>query len=113
MSAPPPPYRPGPPGPPGAQLPPPQPGHWLEILLGAVIGGVDAVASGIVGLFFAGNIDNGAWFFLPLAIGLLIPVVLMLSPATRWWGVGILIGFFLTVIVLGGACVALIATLGG
>jgi hypothetical protein len=94
-------------------MPPPKQGHWVEILVGAVLGGVDAVGSGLVGIAFAGNIDNGAWFFLPLAIGLLIPVVLMFNAATRWWGVGILIGYFLTVIVLGGACIALIATLGG
>jgi hypothetical protein len=85
----------------------------VEILVGAVLGGVDAVACGLVGLTLLANSDNGAWFFLPLVIGLLIPIALMFSPATRWWGVGILIGYSLAVIVLGGACVALIATLGG
>jgi len=78
-----------------------------------LLGGVDAVGAGVVGLFFATSIDSGAWFFLPIAVGLLIPIVLMLSPATRWWGAGILIGFFLTLIVLGGACVALISTFSG
>ena len=104
MNSPPPPYQPG---------PPPKQGHWLEILVGALLGGIDAVASGLIGIALAGNISNGAWFFLPLVIGLLIPVVMMFNASTRWWGVGILIGYFLTVIVLGGACVALIATLGG
>ena len=51
--------------------------------------------------------------FAPLVVGLLIPLVLLLNESTRWWGVGILIGYFLTLIVLGGACVALIASFSG
>jgi hypothetical protein len=47
------------------------------------------------------------------AIGLLVPIVLLFSPATRWWGVGMLLGYFVTLIVLAGACVALLSSLGG
>ncbi len=46
-------------------------------------------------------------------LGLALPVVLVSRPVTRWWGVGLLIGFFLGLIVLGGACVALIASFSG
>jgi hypothetical protein len=46
-------------------------------------------------------------------VGLLVPLVLLLNESTRWWGVGILIGYFLTLIVLGGACVAIIASFSG
>jgi hypothetical protein len=46
-------------------------------------------------------------------VGLLIPLVLLSNHSTRWWGVGILIGYFLTLIVLGGACVAIIASFSG
>ncbi len=82
-------------------------------MLGAVVGGVDVVITGVLGLVFSANFANGAWGFAPLVVGLLIPLVLLLNESTRWWGVGILIGYFLTLIVLGGACVALIASFSG
>jgi hypothetical protein len=85
----------------------------VELLVGAVIGGADAVVTGVLGVIVSANVPNGGWSFGPPAIGLLIPVVLLLNESTRWWGVGILIGFFLTLIVLGGACVALISAVGG
>ena len=102
-----------PPVPPADPYVPPKKGHALELVLGAVIGGVDVVITGVLGLMMSANIANGVWGFAPLVVGLLIPLVLLLNGSTRWWGVGILIGYFLTLIVLGGACVALIATLGG
>ncbi|NUR05793.1 MAG: hypothetical protein HOQ22_16100 [Nocardioidaceae bacterium] len=102
-----------PPAGPAPYGPPPRKSHWPEIIGGGFIGGFDAVVSGAIGLAVVTSIENGLWFFLPVVIGLLIPVVLLANAATRWWGVGILIGFFLTVIVLGGACVAIIASFGG
>ena len=101
-----------PPVPPDAFVPPKK-GHALELVLGAVIGGVDVVITGVLGLMMSANIANGVWGFAPLVVGLLIPLVLLLNGSTRWWGVGILIGYFLTLIVLGGACVALIASFSG
>jgi len=92
---------------------PPKKGHALELVLGAVIGGVDVVITGVLGLMMSANIANGVWGFAPLVVGLLIPLVLLLNASTRWWGVGILIGYFLTLIVLGGACVAIIASFSG
>ena len=102
-----------PPAPPSDAFVPPRKGHALELVLGAVIGGVDAVVTGVLGLVLSANTANGAWGFAPLVVGLLIPLALLLHETTRWWGVGILIGYFLTLIVLGGACVAIIASFGG
>lgn len=99
--------------PPGPAGPPPKKGHSLELLVGAILGGVDAVVTGLLGVAVSANVANGAWGFAPPVVGLLIPVVLLLNESTRWWGVGILIGYFLTLIVLGGACVALISAFSG
>jgi hypothetical protein len=102
-----------PPVPPSDPLVPPKKGHALELVLGAVIGGVDVVITGVLGLVASANFANGAWGFAPLVVGLLVPLGLLLNESTRWWGVGILIGYFLTLIVLGGACVAIIASFSG
>lgn len=98
-------------GPPGA--PPRRKGHWLEIVLGALIGGIGVLVltfAGLVGL--GGPISLGSLFIGP-AVTLAVGVGLLFSPRTRWWGTGILIGFFVALIVLGGACVALLSSLGG
>ncbi|CAN5587107.1 hypothetical protein BH10ACT10_BH10ACT10_27220 [soil metagenome] len=100
----------GPPYPPG---PPPKQGHVVELLVGAILGGILLVVSGVLGLTLMGTTDNGVVFFAGPVLGLALPVVLMTRPATKWWGVGLLIGFFLALIVLGGACVALIVGLSG
>ena len=111
MSYQPPPPLPGrPPLQPG---PPPKQGHVVELVVGAILGGVLLVVSGLVGVALMGTMDNGAIFFVGPLLGLVLPVVLMTRPVTRWWGVGLLIGFFLALIVLGGACVALIASFSG
>ena len=99
--------------PPMGSEPPPRKGHSLELLVGAVLGGADAVVTGILGVIVSVNVSNGVWSFAPPVVGLLVPVVLLLDESTRWWGVGILIGYFLTLIVLGGACVAIIASFSG
>ena len=99
--------------PPGPAGPPHKKGHTLELLVGAILGGVDAVVTGLLGVVVAGNIANGTWGFAPPVVGLLVPVVLLFNESTRWWGVGVLIGYFLTLIVLGGACVALISAFSG
>ena len=92
---------------------PPKKGHALELVVGAFIGGVDVVVTGALGLVMSANIANGAWGFAPLVVGLLIPLALLLDASTRLWGVGILIGYFVALIVLGGACVAIIASFSG
>jgi hypothetical protein len=107
---------PGPPppgyGPPGyPPMPPQRPSRTLPLLLGAVLGGVDVVVTTLFGAGLIGVTESGWLFFVGPAIGLLVPVSLLFPASTRWWGVGLLIGYFATLIVLGGACLALIAGL--
>lgn len=108
-------HPPGPPpgyGPPGyPPLPPQRPSRTLPLLLGAVLGGVDVVVTTLLGVGLIGATDSDGLFFVGPAIGLLVPVALLFADSTRWWGVGLLIGYFATLIVLGGACLALIAGL--
>ena len=114
----------GPPeGPPWGHYPPPgsQPkrGRRAEIFGGVVIGGILAVIVPVVGLAIAAgsgsDSGSGAVAVLIVAI-LLVPVVglgLLFSESSRPWGVGILIGWAIALIVIGGSCVALIASLDG
>ncbi len=113
MSFQPPPPPPGQYGPLPGHGPPPKPGHATELIVGSVLGGGLVLVSGFVGLMLLNLTENGAIFFVGPLLGLGLPIVLAARPATKWWGIGLLIGFFLTLIVLGGACVALITTLGG
>ena len=93
--------------------PPPKQGHTAELIVGGVLGGVLLVLSAFLGLALMSTTENGAIFFVGPVLGLAVAVVLAARPATKWWGIGMLIGFFLALIVLGGACVALIATFSG
>ena len=92
--------------------PPPERGHTTALVAGAVLGAVLLVVSALLGLALMSS-TNGAVFFVGPVLGLALPIVLMTRPATRWWGVGLLIGFFLALIVLGGACVALLSSVSG
>jgi hypothetical protein len=49
-----------PPVPPSDPLVPPKKGHALELVLGAVIGGVDVVITGVLGLVASASFANGA-----------------------------------------------------
>ena len=108
---------PGPP-PPGYRRPPPGYGHparrpplpaarcrWSW---GRCSAGVDVVVTTLLGLGVGSSVDSFSLAFLGPVVGLAIPVVLLFNPATRWWGVGMLIGYFLTLIVLGGACAVIL-----
>ena len=106
---PPPPPQGGGPSQPG----PARQGHTAELVIGGVLGAVLVVVSGLLGLMLTTTTENGAIFFVGPVLGLTLPLVLVSRPVTRWWGVGLLIGFFLGLIVLGGACVALIASFSG
>ena len=92
--------------------PPPERGHTTALAAGAVLGAVLLVVCALLGLALMSS-TNGAVFFVGPVLGLALPIVLMTRPATRWWGVGLLIGFFLALIVLGGACVALLSSVSG
>lgn len=91
-------------------------GYLLGILL---IGPALAVVCPFLGVSI-GNVVSSAgddgYSDTPYLVGLIaglvapfvIPVPFLLKPATRPWGVGMLIGVALTVIVLGGICVGFI-----
>ena len=106
--------RPPPPGygpPPAAR---PLPAARCPLVVGALLGGVDCRGHHAARPRCRRQRRHpGSLSFVGPVVGLAIPVVLLFSPATRWWGVGMLIGYFLTLIVLGGACVALIASFSG
>jgi hypothetical protein len=76
--------------------------------VGALLGGVDIVVTTIFGLGVGSSVNSVSLAFVGPVVGLAIPVVLLFSTATRWWGVGMLIGYFLTLIVLGGACAVIL-----
>jgi hypothetical protein len=106
-------------GPPWGSYPPPgsQPpkGRGWEIFGGVIVGGIASILVPLIVLAIAsgaGSSFGGAELVLGLVIVPLIGAGLLFGKATRPWGVGILIGWAIAVIVVGGTCVALIATLG-
>ena len=90
-------------------------GYLLGILL---IGPALAVICPFLGIAIgsAGSSASNDYSDTPIVVGLvggialpfLIPIPFLFKPATRPWGVGMLIGVALTVIVLGGICAGFI-----
>ena len=88
------------------------------LLGGLLIGPILAVGCPFLGLVIGGSLSTASndYSDTPLAIGLiagiaaplLIPVPFLFRPSTRPWGVGMLIGAALTMIVLGGLCAGFI-----
>ena len=105
----------GPPGGPpwgGYPQPGPQPrrGRGWEIFGGVVVGGIATIVLPLMSLAVVEQVGFGA---IIVAL-LLVPVLgvgLLLSDSSRPWGVGILIGWVVALIVVGGSCVAIIASL--
>jgi len=99
------------PPPPG---PPPQSGHGMKIFGGIMIGGF---ATFFLPLLSLGIIDStGIGFGAIFVALLLVPVIgigLLFGEPTRRWGIGLLIGWAIVLIVVGGSCVAIIASLNG
>jgi hypothetical protein len=89
---------------------------WVAYLVGAlVIGPVLAIGMPVLTLsiYGASSVDDeGAAFAGVLVLGILLPfllpVPLLFRRGSRPWGVGILIGVAVTVIVLGGLCAGFI-----
>jgi hypothetical protein len=107
----------GPPqGPPWGHHPPPgsQPnrGRGWEIFGGVVVGGIATVILPLMSLAVADQAGLGA---IIVAL-LLVPALglgLLFSKSARPWGLGLLIGWAAALIVVGGSCVAIIASLDG
>ena len=96
--------------------PNPQPGRgrgW-EIFGGVVVGGITAILVPLIVLAISSGAGSG-FGGVELVLGhVLVPLIgigLMFSMASRPWGLGILIGWAIAVIVIGGSCVAIIASL--
>lgn len=97
--------------PPGSQ--PPRGRGW-EIFGGVVVGGIAAILVPLLGLAIASGFDNGfVGFFASLVLVPIVGIGLLFSRASRPWGLGILIGWAVALIVVGGSCVAIIASLNG
>lgn len=105
--------------PPPAQRPPDSTNKLLGYLLGGLlIGPLLAVACPLLGLAIGSAFSTRANDYdgTPIGIGivagillpLLLPIPFLTRPATRPWGVGMLAGAALTMIVFGGLCAGFI-----
>lgn len=110
----------GPPNepPPWGHYPQPNPqpkrGRGWEIFGGVVVGGISAILLPLIVLAIAAGAGSNfgpVEVILGLALVPLIGIGLLFGKGTRPWGVGILIGWAIAVIVVGGSCVAIIASL--
>ncbi|HET6626166.1 MAG TPA: hypothetical protein VFG63_07235 [Nocardioidaceae bacterium] len=105
-----PPPPPGPTGPPEPSGRPTQPGpakrnRTALIIFGALISVVATVLGPLAALFLGDSIGFlGAGLLTPV-LCLLVGIALLFSERTRPWGLGLLIGFFVMLIVGAGACV--------
>ena len=105
------PYQPPPPPwgnypAPPSQPPPPNDG-W-KILCGAVIGVFATIAVPFLALAVAQSVGFSA-FLLSFIVVPTTAVALIIAPVTRKWGIGLMIGWTLSLIIGAGACVALFA----
>jgi hypothetical protein len=102
-----PPYPAYPPGP--YDAPPPRSDRW-KIWVGIALA-IPALMATAAVVALAGAIDNsGALSGLVGIACLVAPIVLLFFPATRKIALGLLIGYAVIVILLGGACVALLSS---
>lgn len=80
------------------------------LLIGPAVAVVCPIAA--LGIYGAATNDSGDGFGIALVAGIivpfLLPIPLLFGRSTRPWGVGILIGVALTIIVLGGICAGFI-----
>ena len=95
-------------------MPRPEKGRGWEIFGGVVVGGISAILLPLIVLGIASGTGagfGGVEVLLGLVLVPLVGIGLMFGKASRPWGLGILIGWAIAVIVVGGACVAIIASL--
>lgn len=99
-------YQGAPPGGPAYQRPSSRP-LWLGTLAGLIL-------TGLLAWVGIQQPDLGGWAMGALAV---LTIVLLVVPATRRWGLGLLIGFALSIplglIIFAGLCIVLIASSGG
>ena len=94
--------------PPEPSGPPPKRSWTWPIVFGALITIGATVLGPVVSFALADTVGLfGLTFFAPL-LCLVVGIVLVCMDSTRPWGLGLLIGFFVMLIVGAGACVLLI-----
>ncbi|KAA1378624.1 hypothetical protein [Aeromicrobium fastidiosum] len=105
----------GPPQPPppwgNYPAPPPQPqppNDGWKIFAGAVVGVFATIAVPFLALGVAQSVGFSA-FLLSFIVVPTTSIGLIIAPVTRKWGIGLLIGWTLSLIIGAGACVALFA----
>ena len=126
MTVQPPPPPSGPPGPPGPWSGPPPgarpPGlsntarFWIGFPVGLVVGPVAVIGLFLVLVGLASTATSGESVALFSVVGLVVLGLLvagLVVRVTRWFVLGAVAGFAVAAIVLGGACVAIIQSLGG
>lgn len=114
----PPPWPPqGPPqGPPpwGSYPAPPSqpqpPGEGWKIICGAVIGVAATIAAPFLALALADSLGFGI-FVLSFVVVPVTGLALLISATTRKWGLGLIIGWAVSLVLGAGACVALLSGL--
>jgi hypothetical protein len=104
---PPPPWGYYPPPPPQ----PPSPSNAWQIVCGAVIGLFGTVVAPFAGLGLADSLGFGV-FVLSFLLVPCVGIALLISAPTRPWGIGLIIGWAIALVLAGGACVALLSSLG-
>jgi hypothetical protein len=89
---------------------PPPPNNGWKIFGGVLIGVVSTVVLPFASIGLARWAGFGI-ILLPLALVPVIGGTLLVSPASRPWGTGMLIGWAVALVVAAGACVALLNSL--
>lgn len=97
-------------------LPPPpqEPGKALPLALGAVAGAMGLPVLVFLGVLVGETLNVFGFVWLAPLVVPLAGVGLLVADRTRWWGAGVLIGFFGMLIIGAGACVLLfVGVMGG
>jgi len=98
----------GPPPAPRPAIPPPTPpGPKLPLLVGAFAGAVAPWFFSIVPLVLTNGNSVAGYGLLSWLVVPVVGAALLVAPATRRWGAGVLLGFFAMLVVGAGACIAL------
>ncbi len=89
--------------------PPPKKSHVVEYVVGALVGVIGLMLLSLLGLGLADSASATVLIWSGPVLTLAIYIAVAVSRRTRYWGIGLLIGYFLASILLGGACIALLA----
>ncbi len=88
--------------------PPPAPKPKLPLLAGALAGVVTPIFLSVVPVVVTNGATVAGYGLLSWLVVPVVGVALLVAPATRRWGAGVLLGFFGMLVVGAGACVAIL-----